>query len=41
MTRGTRYAFLPFLYNDDDAALRERNLDRVDVRSGGKVAADG
>ena len=27
--RGTRYAFLPFLYDDAAALQRERNLDRV------------
>jgi predicted 2-oxoglutarate/Fe(II)-dependent dioxygenase YbiX len=26
VTRGTRYAFLPFLYDDEAARLRERNL---------------
>lgn len=26
VTRGTRYAFLPFLYDDDAAALRQKNL---------------
>ena len=26
VTRGTRYAYLPFLYGEQDAALRERNL---------------
>lgn len=26
VTRGKRYAFLPFLYDDDSARLRERNL---------------
>jgi peroxiredoxin len=26
VTSGTRYAFLPFLYDDEGAALRERNL---------------
>ncbi len=26
VTRGTRYAFLPFLYDDEAAKLRERNL---------------
>lgn len=30
VTRGTRYAFLPFLYDDEGAALRERNLPHVE-----------
>lgn len=30
VTKGLRYAFLPFLYDDADARLRERNLARVD-----------
>jgi predicted 2-oxoglutarate/Fe(II)-dependent dioxygenase YbiX/peroxiredoxin len=29
VTRGKRYAFLPFLYDDAAARLRERNLDHV------------
>lgn len=29
VTRGRRYAFLPFLYDDEGARIRERNLARV------------
>ena len=29
VTKGRRYAFLPFLYDDDGARLRERNLPHV------------
>jgi hypothetical protein len=29
VTRGKRYAFLPFLYDDEAARLRERNLEFV------------
>lgn len=39
VTRGKRYAFLPFLYDDDAAALRERNrkhLGDLSGASGGK-----
>lgn len=30
VTRGRRYAFLPFLYDEDGARVRERNLSQVD-----------
>lgn len=29
VTKGRRYAFLPFLYDDEGARIRERNLPRV------------
>ena len=32
VTKGTRYAFLPFLYDDEGAALRERNLAYVEPK---------
>ena len=31
VTRGRRYAFLPFLYDDDGQALREANQAKVDI----------
>jgi hypothetical protein len=37
ITKGVRYAYLPFLYGDADAELRERNKDFLDVRSGGRA----
>ncbi|QQS11260.1 MAG: 2OG-Fe(II) oxygenase [Rhodospirillales bacterium] len=37
VTRGTRYAYLPFLYTDADAELRERNKAFLDARSGGRA----
>jgi hypothetical protein len=37
VTKGIRYAYLPFLYGDADAELREKNKDFVDERSGGRV----
>ncbi|MBW8755111.1 MAG: 2OG-Fe(II) oxygenase [Sphingomonadales bacterium] len=32
VTKGRRYAFLPFLYDDDGARIRERNLEHVEER---------
>jgi hypothetical protein len=29
MTRGKRYAFLPFLYNEEAARIREENNDHL------------
>ena len=37
VTKGVRYAYLPFLYGAADAALRERNKDFVEARSGGRA----
>ncbi|MBM3643739.1 MAG: 2OG-Fe(II) oxygenase [Alphaproteobacteria bacterium] len=37
VTKGTRYAYLPFLYGDTDAELRERNKAFLDKASGGQV----
>ena len=34
MTKGTRYAFLPFLYDESGAKLREKNAGLVDERIG-------
>ncbi|MGE0421037.1 MAG: 2OG-Fe(II) oxygenase [Reyranellaceae bacterium] len=34
VTSGTRYAYLPFLYNDDDADLRRRNEVFLESRGG-------
>lgn len=34
VTKGCRYAFLPFLYDEAAAALRERNLHRVAGQGG-------
>ena len=31
MTRGERYVFVPFLYDDEGARLRRANLGRVDA----------
>jgi hypothetical protein len=33
ITRGRRYAFLPFLYGEEDAALRAENNARLDESS--------
>jgi predicted 2-oxoglutarate/Fe(II)-dependent dioxygenase YbiX len=33
ITRGRRLAFLPFLYNESDATLREANNERLDASS--------
>ena len=30
VTRGKRYAFLPFLYDDEAAKIREANLEFLD-----------
>ena len=40
VTKGTRYAYLPFLYNDDDAKLRQENKKYLDAKSGGLVDVD-
>lgn len=37
VTKGVRYAYLPFLYGAADADLRERNRDFVEARSGGRA----
>jgi hypothetical protein len=37
VTKGVRYAYLPFLYGAADAELRERNRDFVEARSGGRA----
>ena len=37
VTKGTRHAYLPFLYADEDAEVRKRNLVFLDKASGGKV----
>ena len=39
VTRGTRYAYLPFLYGDEDAETRKRNLVFLDKASGGAAEA--
>jgi hypothetical protein len=39
VTKGKRYAYLPFLYGEAEAELRERNKDFLDVRSGGRAQA--
>jgi len=41
LTKGVRYAYLPFLYGDADAEVRERNKDFLDVRSGGRAQLAG
>ncbi len=40
VTRGTRYATLPFLYDDAAAKIRDDNLRYLDAGSGGKHGAD-
>jgi hypothetical protein len=40
VTKGTRYAYLPFLYNDDDAKVRQENRKYLDSKSGGMVDVD-
>src|SRR4029078_7193613 len=40
VTKGTRYAYLPFLYNDEDAKLRQENKKYLDAKSGGLVDVD-
>jgi predicted 2-oxoglutarate/Fe(II)-dependent dioxygenase YbiX len=35
VTRGRRYAFLPFLYDEAAARIRQENLQHVDMASGG------
>ena len=39
VTRGTRYAYLPFLYGDEDAETRKRNLVFLDKASSGAAEA--
>jgi hypothetical protein len=41
VTKGVRYAYLPFLYGEADAEVRERNKDFLDVRSGGRARLAG
>ena len=40
ITRGRRFAFLPFLYNESDAILRETNNNRLDANSARYVAGN-
>lgn len=40
VTKGTRYAYLPFLYNDEDAKVRNENKKYLDAKSGGLVDVD-
>ncbi len=35
MTKGTRYAYLPFFYGEEDAEVRQRNRAFLDKASGG------
>ncbi len=39
VTKGTRYAYLPFLYGEEDAEVRKRNLAFLDKASGGVANA--
>jgi predicted 2-oxoglutarate/Fe(II)-dependent dioxygenase YbiX len=40
MTRGNRYAFLPFLFDDEAEKVREANLAFVDKGVGGRKSTD-
>lgn len=40
VTAGRRFAFLPFLYDEDGARIRERNLRYVDPAAGGAWVGD-
>jgi predicted 2-oxoglutarate/Fe(II)-dependent dioxygenase YbiX len=39
MTRGVRYAYLPFLYGEADALVRQEGENFLDIESGGKAVA--
>jgi predicted 2-oxoglutarate/Fe(II)-dependent dioxygenase YbiX/peroxiredoxin len=39
VTKGRRYAFLPFLYDEEAKAIREQNLDKLSAQSVGESSA--
>lgn len=41
VTKGKRYAFLPFLYDEEAKAIREANLDKLAAEAGQAVKQDG